>query len=72
MCKRMGYTTAAQVVDHVIPHKGDEVLFFDRENVQSLCKTHHDSSKQRAEKRGVAEIGCDASGWPLDPNHHWA
>lgn len=41
-CDREGRTTAATVVDHVRPHKGDEALFFDQENLQSLCKPCHD------------------------------
>jgi hypothetical protein len=57
-------------VDHKIPHRGDETLFFDADNLQSLCKLHHDSSKQREEKRG-AVIGCNATGAPLDLNSHW-
>lgn len=40
-CKSEGYTTLANVVDHIIPHKGDMVLFWDQSNWQSLCKTHH-------------------------------
>lgn len=71
MCQSAGQVGAASVVDHITPHKGDEELFFDRGNLQSLCKTHHDSAKQKAESRGVQEIGSTASGEPLDPNHHW-
>ncbi len=71
MCAKSGTTTAASIVDHVVPHKGDEALFYDRANLQSLCKTHHDAAKQRAEKRGVSDIGCDVNGWPIDPEHHW-
>lgn len=37
-----GRTVAATVVDHIIPHKGDRRLFWDRSNWQSLCKYHHD------------------------------
>jgi 5-methylcytosine-specific restriction protein A len=33
----------ATVVDHIIDHKGDQELFWDRNNWQSLCKRHHDS-----------------------------
>jgi len=42
---------AATVVDHVVPHRGDKVLFWDRNNWQSLCKTCHDSWKQAQEAR---------------------
>lgn len=34
--------TAATVVDHKVPHRGDMTLFWDRSNWQSLCKRHHD------------------------------
>lgn len=70
MCSVLGHVTAATVVDHKIPHKGDESLFFDDDNLQSLCKTCHDSAKQRLEKSGSLP-GCDVNGWPLDPNSHW-
>ena len=37
-CHEQGKATAAQQVDHVTPHKGDQSLFWDREgNWQSLC-----------------------------------
>lgn len=69
-CLQQGQPVAVQVVDHIIPHRGDEALFFDPNNLQSLCKLHHDSTKQREERTGQA-LGCDASGIPLDPGHHW-
>ena len=31
----------ASVVDHIIPHRGDEALFWDRSNWQALCHRHH-------------------------------
>jgi 5-methylcytosine-specific restriction endonuclease McrA len=37
------------VVDHTIPHKGDQVLFWDRTNWQASCRPHHDIVKQRLE-----------------------
>lgn len=42
------------VVDHVEPHRGDEDLFWDKDNMQAVCKSWHDSEKQRREKRGEA------------------
>jgi 5-methylcytosine-specific restriction protein A len=41
-CRKMNKITAATIVDHIIPHKGDMVLFYAPDNRQSLCKTHHD------------------------------
>lgn len=56
------------VVDHLIPHRGDEALFFDPSNLQTLCPEDHDQNKQRLEARGYSEErGPD--GWPIDPRH---
>lgn len=69
MCMADGLTVAATVADHVVPHKGDLHRFWHGE-LQSLCKRCHDSRKARIERSGV-DVGCDASGVPLDPAHHW-
>src|SRR5690242_18905492 len=50
MCERDGLVTAADVVDHVTPHRGDQALFWDEANWQALCAHHHSSDKQREEK----------------------
>lgn len=63
MCEREGRVTAARVVDHIIPHRGDQALFWDTDNWQSLCRPHHDSAKQREERGRTQAIGED--GWPL-------
>jgi 5-methylcytosine-specific restriction protein A len=47
-CGRKGILTAASVVDHVIPHKGDQQLLYDQNNLQSLCVSCH-SRKTAAE-----------------------
>lgn len=41
-CEKQGALTAATVVDHIIPHKGDSGLFWDKDNWQALCKQCHD------------------------------
>lgn len=58
----------AEVVDHIIPHKGDNTLFLDSKNFQSLCKKCHDVKKQRAEARGYSDE-VDSSGRYVDPKH---
>ena len=64
MCEREGRVTAATVVDHIKPHRGDQALFWDRSNWQPLCKPHHDRDKAREERgRPVQRIGED--GWPI-------
>ncbi len=56
------------VADHVEAHKGDLSLFYDPNNLQSLCPDHHDRHKQAEEARGFSEErGID--GWPVDPRH---
>ncbi len=69
-CERQGRVKAATLVDHITPHKGDQALFWDKNNWQSMCSSCHDSVKSREERSGVV-IGCDVHGMPLDPAHHW-
>lgn len=58
----------AAVCDHIKAHKGDTELFFNPDNLQTLCKRCHDSTKQQMEKVGYDKrIGID--GWPVDANH---
>ena len=70
MHQQRGMVVEATVVDHVVPHRGDLKLFWDRTNWQSLCKLCHDAHKQRIEKGGTVP-GCDLSGIPIDANHPW-
>ena len=69
-----GIITAATVADHVTPHRGDYEAFWHGE-LQSLCKFHHDKTKQRHERGGNKTIdvqyssACDVNGKPIDPNH---
>ena len=67
--KRGAYVQAT-VVDHIVPHKGDNGLFWDTDNWQSLCEDCHNIHKQTLEKSG-RELGCDLAGIPVDKNHHW-
>lgn len=41
----------ATTVDHIIAHRGDPALFWNRSNWQSLCTRCHNSVKQRLERR---------------------
>jgi len=52
MCGVLESDTSKLVGDHKTPHRGDKTLFFDEGNVWTLCKTCHDTVKQREEKRG--------------------
>jgi 5-methylcytosine-specific restriction endonuclease McrA len=66
-CLQRGIVTAAKVVDHVTPHKGDWTDFVTGA-LQSLCEPCHNSAKRQIEERGYRlDIGVD--GYPTDPNH---
>lgn len=42
-CRAKGKFVVATVVNHVIPHRGDQGLFWDESNWQPLCKSCHDT-----------------------------
>ena len=65
MCLARKVTTPATIADHIVPHKGDEHLFYFGE-LQSLCQHCHNSRKKHQEMYGYQrDIGAD--GWPNDP-----
>lgn len=64
----------ADVIDHIIPHKGDKALFWDKRNWQGLCTVCHTSKTNRFDggygnARQVG--GCGVDGLPLDDEHPW-
>jgi 5-methylcytosine-specific restriction enzyme A len=65
-CRAVGRFEASAVVDHVMPHKGDRHLMWDRRNWQPACRFHHDVVKQRLEvmfaqgKIGANELRLDS------------
>lgn len=63
-CLAENIVTPAKVADHIRPHKGDEALFWDEANLQSLCTRHHNSTKQSLEKGGKPRVRIAADGWP--------
>jgi hypothetical protein len=66
-CAKEGRITAATVVDHCVPHKGD-YNSFRTGAVQSLCASCHSSTKAIIEKRGY-DTAIGADGMPIDPKH---
>lgn len=40
-CLKEDRMIKASVVDHVVPHRGDKILFWDETNWQALCEHHH-------------------------------
>jgi 5-methylcytosine-specific restriction endonuclease McrA len=56
------------VVHHLTPHKGDLALFYDLNNLQSVCWRCHSGDIQSQEVLGYSkEVGLD--GWPVDPRN---
>ncbi|MBU1567700.1 MAG: HNH endonuclease [Proteobacteria bacterium] len=76
-CVKRSILTPAEVVDHINPHKGDIVLFWDRSKWQSLCKQCHDIKTATEdggfghEAKPVVRCECGVDGLPLDEKHHW-
>ena len=66
-CLERGVVTAANVVDHAVPHKGDWTAFVTGK-LQSLCASCHNSTKQQIELHGHHRA-VDSNGLPTDPNH---
>ncbi|MDF2809516.1 MAG: endonuclease [Microvirga sp.] len=63
-CIEREVVEVATVVDHERPHRGDEVLFWDTNNLQSLCAPCHDGTKKRIEM-GKDVVRFSADGWPV-------
>lgn len=49
-CERINKLTPATVVDHIRPHRGDKILFWDESNWQPLCKKCHDRKTRTIEQ----------------------
>lgn len=67
ICLSFKRSRPANVVDHVIPHRGDPLKFWGGP-FQSLCAECHDNVKAAEEARGYSRVP-DADGWPADPAH---
>lgn len=50
-CGKKGIVRPAEVVDHIIPHKGNKELFWDEDNLQALCKGCHDRKTAKEDGR---------------------
>ena len=55
-CQNAGRITPADVVDHIIPHRGDKELFWDSSNWQPLCKKCHDTKTREENKDPIHGI----------------
>lgn len=50
-CAERGLSMSATVVDHIVPHRGNLGLFWDRTNWQGLCFNCHNHRKKILELR---------------------
>jgi hypothetical protein len=49
-CLAIGVKRKATLVDHIVPHRGDQSLFWNSTNWQPLCHWHHNSIKPELER----------------------
>jgi 5-methylcytosine-specific restriction enzyme A len=54
-CLVQGRVVPATVVDHVVPHRGGQRLFWDQANWAALCKRCHDGKTAREGRWGGAD-----------------
>jgi hypothetical protein len=76
-CVVPGCGAKVHTVDHILtrPRGAPGLTKFDvLDNLRCLCQTHDNQVKENAkgERRGGGFFkGCDESGIPIDPSHHW-
>lgn len=56
-CPHVEANTSLLVCDHIRPHRGDQHLFWDETNLQTLCKPCHDKLKQAEEQSSLHQRG---------------
>lgn len=61
---------ADAAVDHIHPHRGAPVLFWDENNRQALCTFCYAPRKLRVEHGGIIG-GHDENGMPTHKAHPW-
>jgi 5-methylcytosine-specific restriction protein A len=66
-----GCTGTATCVDHIIDHKCNSVLFWDRKNWQPMCHHCHSSKTAKQQCRTPSTPRYDVHGNPTEADHHW-
>ncbi len=62
-CKARGRLTVASLVDHTIPHRGDQALFWNTDNWSPMCAPCH-AGKTLAEQGRKPRRAFDLNGNP--------
>ncbi len=57
MCIGKGNAPNAPIANHIKPHRGDEALFWDIDNIETVSKVVHDSEIQREEQGTLHQRG---------------
>ena len=52
-CQATGRIEPSTTVDHIVPHRGDQTLFWDEANWAALCKRCHDTKTAREVRWGA-------------------
>ena len=65
-CMAGGRVTPTFAVDHIVPHRGDQRLFWDVSNWQALCEEHHNAKSSR-ERLARTHVGGGGQN-PYDGN----
>lgn len=58
----------SRVLDHIEPHRGNEILFWADSNWAALCVKCHNSTKRKIENEADAlnNLKSGPDGWPID------
>lgn len=56
-CGQVEGNTAELICDHIQPHRGDQRLFWDPNNLQTLCIPCHNAGKQKEEQASLHQRG---------------
>ena len=66
-CALVGEVKAADLTDHLYPHRGDQAVFWNSAYWVSACNDCHNGFKQRVERKGRAVIDALAIRLDLTP-----
>ena len=64
-CKRIEHDTSKLHCDHIKQAEKHPELFWEWDNLQTLCERCHNGDKQREERGNKLHWELDADGWPV-------